>query len=226
MIVGNEDVTGKFLERAAVEQTAARLEAEGFKVEREKSLGPLRVDLVAKRDDETSFYEFKMAGADQYDGWADRLLQLQRMASKSGASLKLVMVRPPRKMTIDIDGIDEILLAYLAEHIPSEVADIAGHTQIDEIGGVDVTSIAVIGTIAEVAGQASLGVTLLTGGGEFVSSEYFPFSFTATIDLATSIAEAVLASDFDLSSWFGDQDDEASQSEDDQGQDGDESTPF
>jgi hypothetical protein len=229
MKVADEDISGPFLERAAVEQRAARLEAEGYEVDRDKQEGDLKIDLVARRGDDLVYYEFKLAGAREYDGWAHHLVRLQALARTSGASLKLVMVRPPRQMTIEVDDIEEMLRRELAEHVPSEVADIAGYTKVDDVSGVDLTSIQIDGTEAQVGGEANLGVTLFTGGGETVSSEYFPFSFTATLDLAERTASNVSTSDFDLTSWYGpDEDDVAAEDEDPDGRvaNTDDDSPF
>ncbi|MBW6528320.1 hypothetical protein KZ813_15875 [Sphingomonas sp. RHCKR7] len=197
-----------FLEHAAAEELASKLASSGWEVQREAPVGGMRVDLIARRGEEIVFYEFKLAGASAYDGWASQLLAYQKLARQHGAAFRLIMVRPPRQMELEIDGVERMLFEFLLQHPPSEVSDIAGHTLIDEVVGVDLDSVRISGTTADVSGDASLAVTLQTGAGEEIGAELFPFAFSARLDLVAQRADEVDVLKVDLSSWYGDEPDD------------------
>jgi Holliday junction resolvase len=140
--------------RAAAEELASKLTSGGWEVQREAPVGAMSVDLIARRGEEVVFYEFKLAGESAYDGWASQLLSYQKLARQHGAAFRLIMVRPRRQMDVEIDGVERMLFEFLVQHPPSEVSDIAGHTLIDEIVGVDLDSVRISGTTAEVSGEA------------------------------------------------------------------------
>ena len=218
MRVEDRGIGGIYLERAAAEELAGNLISDGWTVERESYVGGSRVDLVARRGGETVFYEFKLAGSTSSAGWADHLVSQQQLARRHGAAFRLVLVRPPRQMDLEIDNVGQMLFERLVQYPPSEVSDIAGHTLIDEVEGVDLTSVRIRGTTAEIAGEAILSVTLQTGGGEEIGSENFPFTFSATLDLAARTADEVQVHEVDTTSWYGQGDeayDEAPPSADD-----------
>lgn len=207
MRIEDRGISGVFLERAAAEQLCESLAREGWDVTREAVVDDHHIDLVARRGSETVFYEFKLASSPSPSDWSSQLVSVQQLARRHGAAFRLVLVRPPREMHLEIENIERILYEALVERPPHQVMDIAGHTMIDEVEGVDLTAIRVIGSKAEVEGEANLGVTLQTGGGEFVSSETFPFTFSATLDLAQGHAETVEVHEVDTTSWYGDDDD-------------------
>lgn len=213
-------ISGIYLERAAMDELADNLKADGYEVERAARIGDVQVDLVARRDAETIYYEFKLAGTGPSDGWASQLAHVQRLARQNGASFRLVLVRPPRQMTIEVDGIERALRDALVARVPTEVADIAAYAEVDDVSGVDVTTIEVRGTRAEVRGDASLLVTLYSGDQEVVGSEAFPFEFSAELDLAEGSAEVRVLS-VDTTSWYGPLDED----DDPESDDGDKTTP-
>ena len=215
MKIEERGIAGAFLERAAADELRTKLSGDGWEVEREADVDGNRVDLVARRGEETVFYEFKLAGSPSPDNWPGQLVSFQQMARRHGAAFRLVLVRPPRHMDLEIQGVERMLFEALVENPPWQVADIAGHTLIDAVDGVDLTAVRIHGTTAEIEGEANLGVTLQTGGGEVVSSENFPFTFSATLDLAGNRATVVEVDDVDTTSWYGnDPEEEASPDED------------
>jgi len=205
MIVEDRGIGGFFLERAAADELSEQLSRDGWMVEKEADIDGSRLDLVARRGSETIFFEFKLAGSPSSDDWSAQLVALQQLARRHGAAFRLVLVRPPRQMELEIDGVAQMLFNALVQHPPWQVADIAGHTLIEEVEGVDLESVQIRGTIARVRGEANLGVTLQTGGGEAIGSETFPFAFSATLDLAEGRADEVEVDDVDLSSWYGEE---------------------
>lgn len=206
MRVEDRGIGGVYLERAAAEELAGSLARDGWTVERESQVDDSRVDLVARRGGETVFYEFKLAGSTASAGWAGHLVSQQQLARRHGAAFRLVLVRPPRQMDLEIDGVGQMLFERIVQYPPSEVSDIAGHTLIDDVEGVDLTSVRIRGTIAEIAGEAILGVTLQTGSGEVIGSESFPFTFSATLDLTAGRADEVEVHEVDTTSWYGEDD--------------------
>lgn len=215
-----------FLERAAAEELASKLTSAGWEVQREVPVGATRVDLIARRGKEVVFYEFKLAGASAYDGWASQLLSYQKLARQYGAAFRLVLVRPPRQMDLEIDGVERMLSDFLIQYPPSEVSDIAGHTLIESVVGVDLGSVRISGTAAEVSGDASLAVTLQTGAGEDIGSELFPFAFSAKLDLLAQRADEVQVLEVDTSSWYGDEPDDDTDVPVDQASSDENQTPF
>lgn len=226
MKVQSQGIGGVFLERAAAEELASKLTSGGWEVQREAPVDAMRVDLIARRGKEVVFYEFKLAGARADDGWASQLLSYQKLARQHGAAFRLIMVRPPRQMDLEIDGAERMLFEFLVQYPPSEVSDIAGHTLIDEVVGVDLDSVRICGTTADVSGDASLAVTLRTGAGEDIGSELFPFAFSAKLDLVAQRADEVDVLEVDTSSWYGDEPDYEDDGPADQASSNEDNDPF
>jgi hypothetical protein len=199
------EISAPFLERAAAEQLAASLMAQGYHITREARVNDVMIDLIAERNDHKIFYEFRSASAPAVNS-ALQLRAVQKAARDNAASLRVIFVRPPRAKLIEVDGIERLLENEFRERVPNQVAEIAGGTIVDEVSNVEIYSILLKHGRAEISGDANLSVTLTTGGGEPIDSLSFPMSFRAILDVAENELLESEVTELDDSVWYGDPD--------------------
>jgi hypothetical protein len=99
-------IVDRHWEQAAVDQLSNQLLAEGFTVEREVRFGNIQADLVAKgRDGTLTLYEVRIPGRG-HTGWARQAMALREEARARGGRFQLVLVRPPKQIAVEIDGLE------------------------------------------------------------------------------------------------------------------------
>lgn len=199
------DISAPFLERAAIDEFAERLRQAGYETVKETKVHDVIVDLIAKRDTEVTFYEFKLPASEKNKA-SKQVAKIQKLAREQGAKFSLVIVRPPIPREIEFEGLNQLLEEYFRENVPNEVADIAGGTLIDEVADVEIMSLAIGKDEIHLVGDATLGVTLTTGSGEPIDSLGFPISFEATVGLADRQLINAHLTGIDDTVWYGDPD--------------------
>jgi hypothetical protein len=161
-MVIRQEILDKHMEAAAIEQLADDYSRQGYEIEREADLDGLQADLVARKGDQVLVFEIK-AGS-----WTDdkrKAAQRLRDAAvqKYGARFVLVLTPQPREKSIEIDGIEEILLEMVSARFESELSQLATHTRVDEIADVDLTAMSVGPEGLEVEGSAAVELELRHG---------------------------------------------------------------
>ena len=122
-----------YLEIAKTEELAAQLRAAGYDVtlNAPASESAIRYDLLATRNGERIAFEVK--ARTQFGGSADQINYLRKLARHDGINeFRLVLVNPPHKTDVNIDGLDIKLLTYLADDMPSELSELASFCDIGE----------------------------------------------------------------------------------------------
>jgi Holliday junction resolvase len=194
-------IADRHWEQAAVEQLCHDLQEQGYAVEREVAFGKLRADLVATgRDGTVTLFEVKVPSRGRTPGWAHQAVALRAQARALGGRFKLVLVRPPRDVAVEIDGLEAALLDALTRTPPAELASLESGARVEAVDAVYLDEVKMHGQTVEVAGEGSLVVDLLESDGGSFLQEDFPFSFRAVFDETNQVASLSDVS-VDLSSW-------------------------
>jgi Holliday junction resolvase len=194
-------------EAAALDQLSRQLRSEGYDIEREVAVGRHKVDLIARRGNEAIVYEVKAPGRDGGRDWASAAAQVREYARSLGARFHLVVVRPPREVQIEVEGIEQALETAMRDSMPPELEELSSRTSVNDVTGVDVTSISVQDDKIQVEGDGTVVALLRSGDDDLVSTESFPFEFRAVLDRANQITELTDVH-VDTSSWYGDDEEE------------------
>lgn len=201
-----DDVLIKAFEEAAIEQIAKDYVQQGYSVERGAKIGRLRADLVAKKDDKVTVFEFKSGRWNAKKAKAAAKLR-SYVAHDLAGEFKLVLVNLPREREIFIDGIEEILYQILYEDT-SQVDNLATHVTLDEVSDVDISSVDIDTERIDVLGSGSVSYELQYGsdsdmrhGDGVRSTEFFPFTFRLYLNHDLSVNE-VEEIDIDTSSFY------------------------
>src|ERR1035438_3834235 len=92
-------------------ETELNLERQGYEATVEKDVGGQRVDLVATKDGKTILYEFKVAANLQRD--SEEIQRLRAIAAEKGYEFKLVVVAPPKRTVVEVEGLEDALLNFI-----------------------------------------------------------------------------------------------------------------
>ena len=171
-----------YLEQAKRSEMAARLQSEGFTVSTELRQGDVVFDLAATKDGRTVVYEFK---SEQPKFNKAGLKRLQDAARTSGYEFHVVVVRPPRRVQVEISDLDEQLQDYMINtRFPEELDELSTHTTIDGVSDVEVSEIHVGPGKIKISGSGNVEVGFQYGGNSdepLISGDSFPFTFDAVL---------------------------------------------
>jgi len=193
----------RYLEAAKTEELTDKLKKEGFEVQVEAGLGSQRYDIIAKQGTKVVVYEVKSGSTLGED--AKNLALLRANAQQNHAEFRLVVVSPPKETDIEFEELEEILTSYASNHLPSELAELSGNTQVEWVSDIQIDVIRISKTSIYVAGNASISVELEYGGGDekdgMTTSDSFPLEFALDLDHQFKIMD-VETFDVDNSSFY------------------------
>jgi len=194
-------ILGKHYEAAAIEQMSQELEQEGYEVERTPATGKARFtpDLVVRRGSDTVVYEFKVVGGPDV-----RLCDAVLYAREIGARFRLILIRPQREMSIEVDGLNDILFRALTEPLHPDLNSLSRRTMVESIQGVEADAIHVEQSEIEVEGSAAVSVKLTAERGDVeVAALTLPFTFSLRLGTdQTIVGEPEIV--VDTSEWTSD----------------------
>lgn len=185
--------SAEYLEAAKIEDLTGRLRGEGYEVERDVSAGSgARYDLVASKGGRRTVYEVKARSA--LTGAAKQIAALRARAHADGFDdFRLVVVSPPRETNIEIPGLEEQLLDYITDHMPSELDQLSTRTQPQYVVDLELSSVEIDRDTVRVVGSATLDTLLEYAGGEdrggAEASMAFPFDFEVLLDRDLDVEE-------------------------------------
>lgn len=183
-----KEIASRHWMQAAIEETERGYKDRGYSTEREKKIGKLQADLIARKGKELIVFEFKS------DKWTnDRkqiASQLRNYVAREGGRFKLVFVSPPEENKIDIEDLDSILLAEIEDRIgETEVSTIATHVTAEEVEESKISDIFISKENIKLEGEGFASFSLQYGSssdmqkGDGASmAESFPFYFEITLD--------------------------------------------
>src|SRR4051794_8033509 len=140
----------RHLEAAAIEQVGEELQRQGYSVETGDHAEPGRThpDLVAKRGEELVVYEIKVGGSPSRG-----MAQAARYARDRGAKFELIVVRPPKAVHAEVDGIERILEDALGDPLAPELAALSDRTRVNHVADVEINRVEVSGSDISVEGS-------------------------------------------------------------------------
>ena len=200
----------RHLEAAAVDQLAADLQLDGYIVERDAFVadgnrGRAQFDLIARRGEETIFYEIKVIGQPR-GPQTPRLKLLAEAARRNGGRFHLVVVRPERGTDVAVIGIEEALRNALIKDPTGELGRLGQRISVEDVSGVEVGRIEVrqSGDV-DVAGVATMTFShSLDSEQSEPGRSSFPFAFRVTIGPGGSVLDDPPPEyDIDLTEWYG-----------------------
>lgn len=121
---------------------------------------------------------------------------MREEAQREGfAEFRLVLVRPPREVTVEIEGLEPLLSDTLVINSPSELDALSSNTRILGISDVEITTTAIRREGIQVTGTGIVLVELEYGGGEErdgLNEEIdFPFSFDLILTQGLELAQII-----------------------------------
>lgn len=187
------------LEYLKLREVASQLRAEGYEVIETSDEG---FDLVATKENKKLAVEVK-ASSQLLDS-AESIRKLRKLALKHGYDeFRLIIVNPPREVTVSIEGLEEKLGTFLGENLPDELDELSSHTIIEAVNDINIESIRVTTEGVQVIGNGVVDVELNYGNNsEGVSSNWsFPFGFDVTLDHELEVSSNAKIHP-DTSSWY------------------------
>lgn len=190
------------LKRAEV---ASELEQQGYVVESDKQFKDRGADLVARKPDGTTVvYQFKVPAS--LRSYSEQIRNLRQMATENGFEFKLVVVTPPKRIDVTVDGLAETLDELFREDLHStSLSSLASQVIVEDVTDVEITSLNVHGNFTDVAGHGVVEVRLEYGGGEekdgVTSYDAFPFNFDVVLNTEHKVTE-IRALEVDTSSFY------------------------
>lgn len=182
-----KSVAPRYLEKAAIEEFAAKLREQGYEVEIEASLGSYRTDLIARQDGKITVYEFK-SGPWPEDK-AKRVRELRNhVVHEKGGKFELVLVNPYREVPLHVEGLEHLLVEAIREN-PGPLDSLSTHTLVDEVDDIQISSLDIGPGEVSLAGDGIVYVELNYGSRSDRSHDFgtnmfnsFPFTFTARLN--------------------------------------------
>jgi len=179
----------RYLESAKQAELASQLQIEGFAVERDKKVGDLSFDLVARRGDQSIAYEIRSVGGRRVT--RDVLRRLQASAKEAGLEFRIVIVNPPPRVKIEIPKLRLELLDYMInESFPDELNSLSSATLIENVVDIEISDVRMDEDGTHVEGTGTVEVKLQYGGSSdsVNSSDAYPFEFSVHLNPNASLA--------------------------------------
>lgn len=152
----------KYLHEIAIEQIAEEYSTKGYSISKEENVGKYRADIVARKNKETIVIEVKsgkmtpakkeiITGIGNY------------VRSHENYQFLVVIATPPIEKKLEVANIEEILTNLMLDNLPDELDELSSHTRIDGVTDVEIDTIAVEGSLIDVAGNGNVSVELQYG---------------------------------------------------------------
>lgn len=191
-----EEIVQKHWREAAVDELANKYLMQGYEVDREASIGPYRADLLVKKGDELVVFEVKSG-----DWSTEKTKQVQKIrhevVHRLGGKFNLVLAAPPQEKTIEVEGIETILLDRL-RYDPQGLSNLATTTTIENVSDIVITAVAIEKNYIRVEGSGTVTATLHWATNaqqgatdQITTTEGFPFEFRALLDGNLQIIDVV-----------------------------------
>jgi len=190
-----EAALDRYLEQATIDRIRREWEAKGFQVIKESVPARTQPDLLMRRGEEKVAFEVTTASALQKRRKA--ISQMAKtFADDPNTTFRLVVANPPRERSIEVDGLDNILLSYIIENFPDELDELSSHTLVESVDDVEVSAVDIDRGRIRVSGRGVVSVRLEYGSASdqehdigYASDDSFPFEFDITLDSNLEIVD-------------------------------------
>ncbi len=159
----SKEYVSRYMPEMILDQVSEDYEQKGYYVERDFKLEEnIKVDLVARKNDEVILVEVKAANRPISKIYIERLNAYVK--SHPGYKLVIAVASPPERKKIEIENIDDIIFRYLIANPPSELSEHANHISFNYVSEVEISDLKVSSNDEiSVSGAAMVGVHLQYG---------------------------------------------------------------
>jgi hypothetical protein len=215
----------EYLEAARIEELESELKLEGYDVLRDVPMGDARIDLAARRGEETVAIEV-VAGS-RLAKLAPLIGRLRQEAYERGfKEFRLAVANPAREVNVDIAGLDAELFRHFSNDLPGKLHEFPARATVEQdiepdspdtepvpwslqwatveqVSHIEPDMVGVTSRGIHVAGTGVVDVALSYGdresdGGSLLRMD-FPFTFDVLLDHDLHI-RTVIRADVDISS--------------------------
>lgn len=192
--------TYQYLEASKRQEVAKELEAAGYAVERRRGHS---FNLTAVRNGERVAIE--VVAQPLLKSSVSRIRNLRRRAREQGFNgFRLVVVSPPREVRVQVEGLQEMLEANLADVLPN-IANLATwRTQVRRVAFVETDEIEVKINGVRVRGTGVVEISLSSDKepASIAEETDFPFVFNVLLDPCVLRLREVTTLEVDTSSFY------------------------
>ena len=180
----------QYIKATYIEKTAAEYEEQGYKVQISPidlsypyETQPQSVDIVGTKDGHKLAVEvvaWAKLGQD-----AKKIALLRQQAYAEGFDeFQLVVVRSPRQISANVEGIEQELCTYLQENLLDELAALTQEVRVINVEKVKIDVISIDSSTIRVAGNGLLIVDIYydLDGDRFWEDDYFALKFDVELD--------------------------------------------
>lgn len=181
-----------YLEAAKVEELADELQRKGFEIATDPKGLSGGYNLLATRAGRTTAYKV-IAGPHLRESAADIRGLSRRSRDWGYDEFRLVVVNPPRAVSITVQGLDAELFRKLEENLPEELAVLGPHVRLMDVSDLQFDSVAITPEGTRVSGSGHLDASF-SGEGKpdgLTWETDLLFSFDLRLDHDGRIAEVI-----------------------------------
>jgi hypothetical protein len=129
----------EYLHAAKIEEVACQLEAEGYEVVVHPAGRDSDYDLVARRNGEEVALAVEVR--DHLAESLEHIRTLRNQARDQRRDFRLVVVSPPHKVRVDIEGIRTELRRHMVDEVPEELDELSSRTRLESVADLEFDSI-------------------------------------------------------------------------------------
>jgi len=191
-----------YLEAAKLAELSADLVTQGYEIV--KNPQDTGFDLVATRGGKTVAFQVKARS--HLREAAPNLRYLREQARQNGFDFHLVVVNPPREKAITFEGLETILYDYIASTSFPEIDQLAPHSSITTVRGLNIDALTVTKDTIRVTGTGLVDVQMEWRGDEkhnsITMNSDFPFYFNIIMNYNFEVEPDSADIKIDTSSFF------------------------
>jgi REase_AHJR-like len=179
-----------YLEASRIEELTSQLSDEGYRVTVHPSGEDQGYDLVAEKDNRKVAVEVKFNARLRES--AETIKALRRRALERGYDeFRLVVVSPPHKTNVHIEGLDKKLFEHLSENPPDALKNVPQSPCIESVRELEIDSISVTAEGTRVTGDGVVRIWERPTDGVYITNiprstlqwgTGLPFSFEIKLD--------------------------------------------
>jgi hypothetical protein len=126
-------------EQAAIEQLALDYQCQGYSIKKQVSIADMQADLVAQKDNDVIFFEFKSGKWDTVK--VNQVLKLRNYVVQNQAGkFKLVLVNRPAEKQVEIDGLKDILYKLCLDKAMPELRQSVTPATLEKVSELEIHS--------------------------------------------------------------------------------------
>ncbi|MFD1676823.1 hypothetical protein [Alicyclobacillus fodiniaquatilis] len=196
----SEEGASRYLEEAAIQDLLKKYQSEGYEVINPPSLmANIQPDLVFEKNGKKLIIEVVVRGGREREQ-TDKILQIHKaLQGVQPAEFKTVFVTPPKRSTVEIDGIERILKSEL-ENGAYQI-EIGNGVRFNEVSDVEIDNLTITGEAIHISGSFVVSVEIQFGPSRdgIEVDESFPGTFKA--ELQHDLTPMNVDIQIDSSSW-------------------------